>query len=80
MFRSLIAAVFAVTVTPAKAQNVSLLAAGSPKAALTDVVTAFTEATGTPITSAFGPSGPMRERIEAGETAHVFATANMRHP
>ena len=22
----------------------------------------------------------MRERIEAGETAHVFAFANMRHP
>ena len=28
----------------------------------------------------FGPSGLMRERIEAGETAHVFASANMNHP
>ena len=28
----------------------------------------------------FAPSGLLRERIEAGETAHVFASANMKHP
>ncbi len=28
----------------------------------------------------FAPSGLLRDRIEAGETAHVFASANMTHP
>jgi molybdenum ABC transporter molybdate-binding protein len=81
MFKSpLIAAMLALTAVPAMAQEVSLFAAGSLKAALSDVAAAFTAASGTPVTTAFGPSGLMRERIEAGETAHVFASANMRHP
>lgn len=81
MFRTPILAILvAMTVTPAMAQDVSLYAAGSLKVALTDVATAFTVATGTPVTTTFGPSGLMRERIEAGETAHVFASANMAHP
>ena len=81
MFKtSFLSAILAVTVSPAIAQDLSLFAAGSLKAALSDVADAFAEASGTPVTTAFGPSGLMRERIEAGETAHVFASANMRHP
>ncbi|MBK0328498.1 molybdate ABC transporter substrate-binding protein [Rhodobacteraceae bacterium F11138] len=80
MYKSILAAVFAMTLTPAMAQDVSLFAAGSLKAALSDVAADFTASTGTPVVTAFGPSGLMRERIEAGETAHVFASANMRHP
>jgi molybdenum ABC transporter molybdate-binding protein len=64
----------------AQEQEVSLIAAGSLKAALSDVAASYTEAYGTPVATVFGPSGLMRERIEAGETAHVFASANMRHP
>lgn len=66
--------------TPAMADEVSLFAAGSLKAALSDVSEDFTRTYGIPVSSTFGPSGLMRERIEAGETAHVFASANMRHP
>lgn len=77
---SIIAAILAVSVGPAWAQDVSLFAAGSLKAALTELVGDFTKATGAPVTASFGPSGLLRERIEAGETAHVFASANMRHP
>jgi len=77
---SIIAGFFALAMSPAMAQDVSLYAAGSLKAALSDVVNDFTQATGTAVATSFGPSGLMRERIEAGETAHVFASANMRHP
>ncbi|GAA4216106.1 molybdenum ABC transporter molybdate-binding protein [Sagittula marina] len=81
MFKTtLVAALVAATMTPAMAQEVTLYAAGSLKAALSDVAEDFTQATGTPVTTGFGPSGLMRERIESGETAHVFASANMRHP
>lgn len=66
--------------TPAMADEVSLFAAGSLKAALSDVSEDFTRTYGIPVSSTFGPSGLMRERIEAGDTAHVFASANMRHP
>ncbi len=52
----------------ADADLVSLHAAGSLRTALGEV------------SPSFGPSGLMRERIEGGETAHVFASASMRHP
>lgn len=67
-------------VTPAMAEEVSIFAAGSLKAALSDVVENYTAAYGPRVATSFGPSGLMRERIEAGEVAHVFASANMRHP
>jgi ABC-type molybdate transport system substrate-binding protein len=62
------------------ADAVKLHAAGSLKAAMSDVAAAFTEATGTPVETSFGPSGLLRERIEGGEATDVFASANMRHP
>ncbi|MFN0262354.1 molybdate ABC transporter substrate-binding protein [Tepidamorphus sp. 3E244] len=62
------------------ADDVVLFAAGSLKAALSDVADAFTAQTGTAVTTQFGPSGLMRERIEEGEPAHIFASANMKHP
>lgn len=65
---------------PVSAQDLSLYAAGSPKAALSDVAAEYAQKYGTPVATSFGPSGLMRERIEAGETAHVFASVNMRHP
>lgn len=66
--------------SPASAEDISVYAAGSLEAALTEVTHGYTEAYGVPVTSSFGPSGLMRERIEAGETAHLFASANMSHP
>jgi ABC-type molybdate transport system substrate-binding protein len=62
------------------ADRLSLYAAGSLKAALTDVATAYKEAYGTPVGMEFAASGLLRERIEGGEQADVFASANMGHP
>ncbi len=59
---------------------VSLHAAGSLTAALSDVARDVGDAYGTRVTARLGPSGLLRARIEAGETAHVFASASMRHP
>ena len=62
------------------ADRVTLYAAGSLKAALTDVAKAYEEAYGTPVEMTFAASGLLRERIEGGEQADVFASANMQHP
>ncbi|WP_255012167.1 molybdate ABC transporter substrate-binding protein [Roseovarius sp. M141] len=76
------AGIFAMTVVagPAIAQEVRLHAAGSLKTAMTDIADAFETATGATVQRKFGPSGLLRERIEQGELAEVFASANMRHP
>lgn len=70
------------TAAVAHADDVNLYAAGSLKAALTEVAKAFEAETGGKyrINATFGASGLLRERIEAGEAAHVFASANMGHP
>ncbi|MEZ5877698.1 MAG: molybdate ABC transporter substrate-binding protein [Tepidamorphaceae bacterium] len=81
MRKTLLLAVAALMIArPAAADDVILFAAGSLKAALGDVAKAYTDKTGTGVTTQFGPSGLMRKRIEEGETAHVFASANMKHP
>ena len=80
---SLLAAILAVmAVTDANAETLRLYAAGSLKAAMTDVARAFEAATDEAhkVEIHFGPSGLMRQRIEKGEPAHVFASANMKHP
>jgi molybdate transport system substrate-binding protein len=64
----------------AHAEDVKLIAAGSLKAALGDVEKAFTADKGKTVSTTSGPSGLMREKIEAGEEQHVFASANMKHP
>jgi molybdate transport system substrate-binding protein len=65
----------------AQAQEpVRLYAAGSLRLALTEVGKSFQAATGTPVAPTFGASGLLRERIEKGEPAEVFASADMGHP
>jgi molybdenum ABC transporter molybdate-binding protein len=61
-------------------ETVNLYAAGSLKAALTDVARGFEKTAPAKVVTTFGASGLLRERIEKGETAHVFASANMKHP
>lgn len=62
------------------ADPVRLLAAGSLRAALTEVSGAFA-AQGTGAVSAdFAPSGLLRDRILGGEAVDVFASANLEHP
>ncbi|SLN11486.1 molybdate ABC transporter periplasmic molybdate-binding protein [Roseivivax jejudonensis] len=66
---------------PAIGQDtVSLVAAGSLRTALGQVASDFGSAHGTAVETTFGPSGLMRQEIEGGRAAHVFASANMAHP
>ena len=65
---------------PAKAETVSLHAAGSLKSALTDVAKAYEAGSGDRVTMKFAPSGLLKNEIAAGAHAHLFASANMVHP
>jgi ABC-type molybdate transport system substrate-binding protein len=65
---------------PAAAETVSLYAAGSLRAALTDVAKAFEAATGNTVQAKFGASGLLKDEIAGGAKADVFASANMEHP
>lgn len=79
--RAFVALVAAAMAQAALAQEpVRLYAAGSLRAALTEVATAFTAATGVKVVAEYGPSGLLRDRIVKGEPAEVFASANMAHP
>lgn len=55
-------------------------AAGSLREAFTEVGAAFEAAGGPRPVFAFGASGLLRERIERGEPAQVFASADTEHP
>ena len=77
----LIAAVIAMTVTSADAnEQVLLHAAGSLRGALTEVAEAFTTESGIRVEAKYGPSGTLRDEIAGGSRAQVFASANMEHP
>ena len=67
--------------TPVFASEPVLLhAAGSLRAALTEVATAFEAASGHKVQAKFGPSGVLKDEIAGGARAEVFASANMEHP
>jgi ABC-type molybdate transport system substrate-binding protein len=68
------------TTVGAQQPNVQLYAAGSLRAAMTEVVQAFSASGGTVVTTTYGASGLLRERIEKGEPAQVFASADMGNP
>jgi ABC-type molybdate transport system substrate-binding protein len=82
MRRLLLAVLIAVTAPAmASAETVRVHAAGSLRAALTDVVRAFEAKTGgLKVETEFAACGLLRERIEKGETAHIFASADLGHP
>ena len=66
---------------PASAQEpVRLYAAGSLRVAMTEAGAAFEKLSGISVKSEFGASGLLRQRIEKGEPAEVFASADMGHP
>ncbi|HEY7552196.1 MAG TPA: molybdate ABC transporter substrate-binding protein [Hyphomicrobiaceae bacterium] len=78
----LLVCAFLMLPTFAYAETTNLYAAGSLKAALTEVAEAFEKsgAGNVRVETTFGPSGLLRERIEKGEAAHVFASADTNHP
>jgi molybdate transport system substrate-binding protein len=61
-------------------ETVLLHAAGSLRAALTDVAGAFEAVGFGKVQAKFGPSGLLKNEIAAGARAEVFASANMEHP
>ncbi len=61
--------------------EVVVLAAGSLRRAMTETAAAFERATpGQRVKLVFGASGLLLERIQKGEPADVFASANLEHP
>jgi molybdate transport system substrate-binding protein len=62
------------------ADPVRLLAAGSLRAALTDVADAWALESNGAVSADFAPSGLLRDRILGGEAVDVFASANLEHP
>jgi molybdenum ABC transporter molybdate-binding protein len=79
----LFAALARVVVGPLHAEDrptLHVLAAGSLRAAITEIGAAFGNAANVTIASEFGPSGVLRERIEKGETPDLFASADMSNP
>jgi molybdate transport system substrate-binding protein len=65
---------------PALAETVQVYAAGSLKAALTDIAKAYDTSTGNKVEAKYGPSGLLKNEIAGGAKADVFASANMEHP
>jgi molybdenum ABC transporter molybdate-binding protein len=58
-----------------------VFAAGSLRAPLTELAKAFESGqSGRRVALTFGPSGLLKERIQGGERADVFASANLEHP
>jgi molybdate transport system substrate-binding protein len=75
-----IALVMLAMTVPAAAETVQLYAAGSLKAALTEVAKAFETKTGNEVEANYGASGVLRKEITDGAKADIFASANMEHP
>jgi molybdate transport system substrate-binding protein len=59
---------------------VRLHAAGSLRAAMTEIGKAYTEAYGVPVEAKFGGSGLLKDRLADGEPGDVFASADMGNP
>ena len=64
----------------ADAAPVQVYAAGSLREAFTEIARDHEARTGQKVALTFGASGLLRERIEKGEPAQVFASADTDHP
>lgn len=64
----------------ARSEPVRLHAAGSLKAALSEVAAEFSRREALTVDQVYGSSGLLRGRIAGGEASHVFASANIEHP
>jgi molybdate transport system substrate-binding protein len=62
------------------AQELHVPGAGSLREVIAEIGKRYLKATGTTVVADFGSSGLLRERIEKGEHADLFAPADMGHP
>ena len=67
----------AITGSATAAETITVYAAGSLRAAFTELARAFTASTGMPVDAQFGASGLLRQRLEQGEKAEIFASADL---
>ncbi|MEA3140165.1 MAG: molybdate transport system substrate-binding protein [Gammaproteobacteria bacterium] len=74
------AALLTLSCAAADAPSVRLHAAGSLRAAMTDIAKAYTGTYGISVQTNFGASGAMRDRLASGEPGDVFASADMGNP
>ena len=63
-----------------KQPGLTIFAAGSLRAAMTQIAQDFAAQTGVQPGLVFGASGLLRDRLAGGERADLFASANMEHP
>jgi molybdate transport system substrate-binding protein len=73
------AVLFALASSLADAQPVQIYAAGSLRAALQDLKAGYAAEAPFDAAFTFGPSGKLRERIEAGDAPALFASASPTH-
>jgi molybdenum ABC transporter molybdate-binding protein len=66
--------------TPARADTLKVMAAGSLRAAVTDLLHRFPIQSDTVEPPEFGASGLIRQKIENGAAVDVFASADMEQP
>ncbi len=75
----LLPALFFSLCLPAFAEELTLYGAGSLRAAIDAIVADYSKRTGVAVRTAYGPSGVMRDKIEAGDRVDIFASADMGH-
>jgi molybdate transport system substrate-binding protein len=66
--------------TPARADTLKVMSAGSLRAAMTDLLQHFPKQSDEVDTPEFGASGLMRQKIEGGAHVDVFASADLEQP
>jgi ABC-type molybdate transport system substrate-binding protein len=71
---------FVILSTSASADTLKLISAGSLRAAITDLLHRFPLQSDTLDQPEFGSSGLMRQKIENGAAADIFASADMEQP
>src|ERR1700761_9036796 len=73
-------AVAAMAWAPARADTLTVTAAGSLRAAITDLLAHFPRQSDEVRAPEFGASGLMRQKIESGAQVDVFASADVEQP
>jgi molybdenum ABC transporter molybdate-binding protein len=76
----LLTSLVAASSSAAETAVVRLHAAGSLRAAMTDIAKAYSDTYGTRVEAVFGGSGALKERLLQGEAGDVFASADMGNP